>query len=263
MVAVAGDDRVALLERHLHADDDRFLPDVEVAEAADQPHAVHLAGLLLEAPDQQHLAVGGKFLFLGEFGDRRLASVFAACICRARAWLGQVWSWRRPYFSPDDGRLVWPIAEIGGARKRAQGNAQEAARFCTAKVFAADAAVPPERRSAAIYCLSGQDQVARMGVVEHRAGALVEQIGVELVGAQQRHAVLPLLALGGDALEFAHQVALLLREVLLGLQPVRAGVGREPEIADDQRRDRVEAEGRQHGAQAGAGDHAGSMVGAR
>ena len=44
-------------ERGLHADDDRFLADIEVAEAADQAHAVELAGLLLEAADQQHLAI--------------------------------------------------------------------------------------------------------------------------------------------------------------------------------------------------------------
>ena len=72
VVAIAGDDRVALLQGHLHADDDRFLPDVEVAEPADQPHAVHLAGLLLEAADQQHLAVGGEFLFLGECRGRAI-----------------------------------------------------------------------------------------------------------------------------------------------------------------------------------------------
>ena len=55
VVAVGGDDLVALLERHLHADDDGLLADVEVAEAADEAHAVELAGLLLEAADQQHL----------------------------------------------------------------------------------------------------------------------------------------------------------------------------------------------------------------
>ena len=43
VVAIAGDDRVARLERVLHADDDGFLADIEVAEAADQPHAVELA----------------------------------------------------------------------------------------------------------------------------------------------------------------------------------------------------------------------------
>src|SRR6185295_17471545 len=51
VVAVAGDDRIAVLDRHLHADHDRFLADIEVAETADQPHAVHLPRLLLEAAD--------------------------------------------------------------------------------------------------------------------------------------------------------------------------------------------------------------------
>ena len=45
------------LDRHLHADDDGFLADIQVAEAADQAHAVELAGLFLEPPDQQHGAI--------------------------------------------------------------------------------------------------------------------------------------------------------------------------------------------------------------
>ena len=70
VVAIGGDDRVALLERRLHADDDRLLPDIEVAEAADQPHAVHLPGALLEAPDQQHVAVIAQQL-LGRDAEAR------------------------------------------------------------------------------------------------------------------------------------------------------------------------------------------------
>ena len=66
VVAIAGDHLVAFLGGHLHADDDGFLPDIEVAEAADQAHAVHLAGLLLEAADQQHLAIGVEILVLGK-----------------------------------------------------------------------------------------------------------------------------------------------------------------------------------------------------
>ena len=69
VVAIAGDDLIARLERHLHADHDGFLADIEMAEAADQAHAVHLPGLLLEAADEQHGAVGGKLLLLAEFGD--------------------------------------------------------------------------------------------------------------------------------------------------------------------------------------------------
>ena len=57
VVAIGGDDAVTLFHRRHDADDDRFLADVEVAEAADQPHAVHLARLLLEAADQQHVAI--------------------------------------------------------------------------------------------------------------------------------------------------------------------------------------------------------------
>jgi hypothetical protein len=65
MIAVAGDDLVARLLDRLHADRDRFLADVKVAEAADQAHAVELAGPLLEAPDQQHVAIVFEQLVLG------------------------------------------------------------------------------------------------------------------------------------------------------------------------------------------------------
>ena len=47
----------AILQDHLHADDHGFLTDVEMAEAADQPHAVELARPLLEAADQQHVVI--------------------------------------------------------------------------------------------------------------------------------------------------------------------------------------------------------------
>src|SRR5579883_3138880 len=50
MIAIGGDDAVALLRRRHDADHHRLLADIEVAEAADEAHAVHLSGLLLEAP---------------------------------------------------------------------------------------------------------------------------------------------------------------------------------------------------------------------
>ena len=81
VVAVAGDDRVAGLQRHLHADHHGLLADIEVAEAADQPHAVHLPGLLLEAADGQHGAIGGKLLVLAEIGHR------GACFLGIGAWV--------------------------------------------------------------------------------------------------------------------------------------------------------------------------------
>ncbi len=68
VVAVAGDVLVALDERHLHAGDDGFLADVEVAEAADEAHAVELAGLFLEAADEKHRAVGCDVFLAGEIG---------------------------------------------------------------------------------------------------------------------------------------------------------------------------------------------------
>src|SRR5262245_61995747 len=66
VVAVSGYDLIAGLERHLHADDDRLLADIEVAEAADRAHAVKLAGLFLKAPDQQHVAQRLQLLLFGE-----------------------------------------------------------------------------------------------------------------------------------------------------------------------------------------------------
>ena len=83
VVAIAGDDLVAVLQRHLHADDDGFLADIEVAEAADQAHAVHLAGLLLEAADQQHVAVGLEFLFPCESGGSIVSLVLTLFLSAA------------------------------------------------------------------------------------------------------------------------------------------------------------------------------------
>ena len=73
VVAIGGDDLVPLLDRHLHAHHHRLLADVEMAEAADEPHAVELARLLLEAADEQHLAIGVEFLVAAELRDRLLA----------------------------------------------------------------------------------------------------------------------------------------------------------------------------------------------
>jgi hypothetical protein len=66
VVPVTGYDLIALFQGHLHADDDGFLADIEMAEAADRAHSVELAGLFLETPDQQHVAQRGQFLFPGE-----------------------------------------------------------------------------------------------------------------------------------------------------------------------------------------------------
>ena len=75
VIAIGGDDLVALPYRHLHADDHRLLADIEMAEAADQAHAVELAGLFLEAADEQHQTVGAQLILVRKL--RRL---------RASAW---------------------------------------------------------------------------------------------------------------------------------------------------------------------------------
>jgi hypothetical protein len=63
VIAIAGDDAVALFERGLDADHHRFLADIEVAETTDQPHAVHLARLFFKPADQQHVLIIGEQFF--------------------------------------------------------------------------------------------------------------------------------------------------------------------------------------------------------
>ena len=70
----------------LHAHHHGFLADIEMAEAADQAHAVKLAGPLLEAADQQHVGIE----FLEGFGiaassvSERIFLVFR-CVLRGRS----------------------------------------------------------------------------------------------------------------------------------------------------------------------------------
>src|SRR5437868_3228673 len=78
MVAIAGDDAVlADGQRRLQADRDRLLADIEMAEAADQAETVKLPGPLLEAANEQHLAVEFEHLVLRRLVGRRLGRTFA------------------------------------------------------------------------------------------------------------------------------------------------------------------------------------------
>jgi hypothetical protein len=77
VVAIGSDDLVALFQRHLHADDHRFLADIKVAEPAHEAHAVELAGFLLETADEQHVPIGFHLLFSGQVALFRLQSVVA------------------------------------------------------------------------------------------------------------------------------------------------------------------------------------------
>ena len=70
MVAITGNDLIALAGRHLHAGYDRFLSDIQVTETADETHAVELPRLFFKTADQQHVTVGLEFLLLGKVGGR-------------------------------------------------------------------------------------------------------------------------------------------------------------------------------------------------
>src|SRR5205085_2912229 len=76
MIAITGDDLIAGFDRGLHTDDNRFLTNVEMAEATDEAHAVKLPRTLLEAAYQQHCAIITEH-FLGGCGRFR-----RACTCR-------------------------------------------------------------------------------------------------------------------------------------------------------------------------------------
>ena len=63
MIAISGDHRIpVVIERGLEPDGDRFLPDIQVAEAADQAEPVQLARALFEPADEQHLFVEAHHL---------------------------------------------------------------------------------------------------------------------------------------------------------------------------------------------------------
>ena len=109
VVAVGGDGLVAGLGLEHQAGHHRLLPDVEVAEAADQPHAVHLAGALLEAADEEHAAVGLELLFAGESDGRRCRGAE----CRHGVGHG------RGSCVTQEVHAVQPVGEGDGATRRA------------------------------------------------------------------------------------------------------------------------------------------------
>ena len=73
VIAISGDHAVLVaVERGLEADRNRFLADVQVAEAADQAEPVELAGAFLEPANEQHLLVEVEQLFLAGLEPRVL-----------------------------------------------------------------------------------------------------------------------------------------------------------------------------------------------
>ena len=57
MVTIRRHALITFFSASLKANDDRFLSDIQVAKAADQAHAIQLAGLFFESTDHQHFVV--------------------------------------------------------------------------------------------------------------------------------------------------------------------------------------------------------------
>src|SRR5258705_6452678 len=98
VIAVSRYDLIALLQGHLHADDDRFLADIEMAEPADRAHAVELAGLVLESPDQAHVAKRAHSLRSCEFRSRSALLRLPSFLCGA-------------FLRPSHGDSAWDNSE--------------------------------------------------------------------------------------------------------------------------------------------------------
>jgi hypothetical protein len=81
VVAVGGNHLIPLLQAHLHADNHGFLADIQMAKAANQPHAVKLAGLFLEPADQQHVAIGAQQFFARQGWGFGFAAPLAGGFC--------------------------------------------------------------------------------------------------------------------------------------------------------------------------------------
>ena len=185
---------------HLHADDDGFLSDIEVAETADQAHAIHLAGLFLETPDQKHLPQRLEFLFLVEFRTRRMR--WRASIGRRRAF-GEPWF---GFFGLGDGHCLSsrhrrvpshsrnrPIAEVGDRRDRLPATKSLAVKFILGRLGRRLQGRAGSCRRAAAGQASDMRSLG-MSVVEEHAGPFVEHVGVEPARFEQRHPALPLFA---------------------------------------------------------------------
>ena len=66
MVPVTGQDGIAVFQRGLDPGHNGLLTNIKMTESPNQPHAIHLSGLFLKPPHQQHLPVkGGQFIWSG------------------------------------------------------------------------------------------------------------------------------------------------------------------------------------------------------
>src|SRR3712207_2889101 len=98
-----------------------------------------------------------------------------------------------------------------------------------------------------------------MHAAEERARALLEKVAVDLVGAEQRDAALPVGTLRLESVQlFRDRVGLDL-ELALGLKPAAAVLGVMDEVADDERRDPVKRQRDQDFTHAPADNHPGRL----
>src|SRR5262249_7213460 len=180
VVAISGDDLVPGLDCHLHAEDDRLLPDVKVAEAADQAHAVELPGLFFESSDEEHLAISVKLLLAVEI--RRLRRRFDGRPAH-RGGLSRWFVGGNGHFSPRVGLDVCeaagsPIAEIAARRKRR--GAARTRLFAPANRYGKPVALIPRLLRSGL--LEAQRELARIGGVEQHPGTLIQHGGIDALG---------------------------------------------------------------------------------
>src|SRR5262245_57818012 len=109
---------------------------------------------------------------------------------------------------------------------------------------------------AALRPLEHQGQIARVHVIELRARALLEEIGIDGARPQELHAMLPGGALALELVELVREVGGLLHQILAGAQTVLAGMRMRPEIGDDQRGPGIKAKRALDRTGAAATDHA-------
>src|SRR5580693_895493 len=81
VLAIGRDDVVLVVQRVNRADRHGLLAGVEMAEAGDFAAAVHLGGLLFEAPDECHAPIEIEQLTLVQSQQRVLSSMFVAFEC--------------------------------------------------------------------------------------------------------------------------------------------------------------------------------------
>src|SRR5262249_28172511 len=107
--------------------------------------------------------------------------------------------------------------------------------------------------------LEAQGELARIGVVEQHPGALVEHVGIDAFGLEQRDAAFPIGAFGLERVKLGAEFRDLLVEILLRTQSAVAGVSIDAEIADHQRGDGVKRERVEDGAEPLPGYHGATL----